>query len=77
MSRVTATERCGGACLQLPLSAVDLGAPTAKRVTALYWYGKDFMGNVDFDRGSTKAYEGNRSRIPFRIPGAEPVSGSS
>jgi PAS domain S-box-containing protein len=33
---------------------------TGKRVLALYWYGKDFPLNVDFDRGIQKALLGKR-----------------
>lgn len=41
----------------LGASAQDL---TNKKVLALYWYGKDFPANVEFDRGIQKAFQGKR-----------------
>ena len=34
-----------------PLLAATAEPPTPKRILALYWYGKDFYSNVEFDRG--------------------------
>src|SRR5690349_14361554 len=46
--------------LWVPVSR--LSAPAAQinkpmRVMVLYWYGKDFPTNVDFDRGVQKAFD--------------------
>ena len=41
-----------------PLLATSAETPSQKRVLALYWYGKDFYSNIEFDRGIQTALRG-------------------
>jgi PAS domain S-box-containing protein len=61
--------------IQFPVSAPAAEVATQKKVLVLYWYGKDFPANVDFDRGVQAVLQQERIQYyaeyyePNRFPG--------
>jgi PAS domain S-box-containing protein len=56
--------------MQVPLVSLAAEDLANKKVLALYWYGKDFPLNVDFDRGVQKALQS--ARIEYHAEYFEP-----
>src|SRR5215472_1359695 len=60
---------------QSPLAARAVEIQKPKRVLVLYWYGKDFPSNIEFDRGVQTAFRTARIEYyaeyfePNRFPG--------